>query len=574
MDKPSLPEYLVGGRYFHAKTRRPVTLRYIGHLPPSPPPLDPPSQVWLGIEYDDPSFGKHSGVYQGIQVFHTREEGSGAFLKFAGRPLQEGKNLVQSIEERYGPIIPIDLGQSSQISDNVHPNSKELILGSSKGSILVETPNNWANARKRLGNLEKLRIMGFEDEGITELGGENNHRDIMRTRLRGVEWLNLSRNLLKGWEEVAQIVGCFERLQTLTVSHSRFEALLNNLPDDTRQRLGTLSKIRELHLSDCSTTMKEVVFLIPFLPNLRVLHLEANRTISTLSLDDEEYQILDRWKTLKELSLGGCRINRWDEVAVILKHLSGLESLDLSFTPLSHVSPPSITIYENIRSLSLLGSCLLRWEYIDHISQYFPELTSLRFSLSSDAISSITTNGTQNSPTVISASTDLQRALIISKFPNLITFNSTTIAPSERRDAELFYINHVKSRISEHPNERESWGRYVELCKVYGRDETLTRKKPEAGLKRKMITLRVFKHPTDPSPGTLALLPSSSIKLLQQRVSRLVGATAAASLHLWTVIEEGGELEKVIDISKEREGNDWTVGWWFEDGDCVLVDGS
>lgn len=152
------------------------------------------------------------------------------------------------------------------------------------------------------------------------------------------------------------------------------------------------------------------------------------------------------------------------------------------------MSPPSITIYENIRSLSLLGSCLLRWEYIDHISQYFPELTSLRFSLSSDAISSITTNGTQNSPTVISASTDLQRALIISKFPNLITFNSTTIAHSERRDAELFYINHVKSRISEHPNERESWGRYVELCKVYGRDETLTRKKPEAGLKRKMIS--------------------------------------------------------------------------------------
>lgn len=219
MDKPSFPEYLVGGRYFHAKTRRPVTLRYIGHLPPSPPPLDPTSQVWLGIEYDDPSFGKHSGVYQGIQVFHTREEGSGAFLKFAGRPLQEGKNLVQSIEERYGPIIPIDLGQSSQISDNVHLNSKELILGSSKGSILVETPNNWANARKRLGNLEKLRIMGFEDEGITELGGENNLRDIMRTRLRGVEWLNLSRNLLKGWEEVAQIVGCFERLQTLTVRY-------------------------------------------------------------------------------------------------------------------------------------------------------------------------------------------------------------------------------------------------------------------------------------------------------------------------------------------------------------------
>lgn len=106
-------------------------------------------------------------------------------------------------------------------------------------------------------------------------------------------------------------------------SHSRFEALLNNLPDDTKQRLGALNKITELHLSDCSTSMNEVVLLIPFFPNLRVLHLEANRTISNLSLDEEKYQILDRWKTLKKLRLGGCQINQWDEVANILKHLSG-----------------------------------------------------------------------------------------------------------------------------------------------------------------------------------------------------------------------------------------------------------
>lgn len=106
-------------------------------------------------------------------------------------------------------------------------------------------------------------------------------------------------------------------------SHSRFDGLSSDLPDDTRQRLGAFSKIRELHLSDCSTTMKEVVLIISFLPNLRVLHLEANRTISTLLLDEQEYQILDRCKTLKELRLGGCPISRWDEIAAILEHLSG-----------------------------------------------------------------------------------------------------------------------------------------------------------------------------------------------------------------------------------------------------------
>lgn len=149
--------------------------------------------------------------------------------------------------------------------------------------------------------------------------------------------------------------------------------------------------------------------------------------------------------------------------------------------------PPATINYENIRSVSLLGSCLLRWKCIDHISQNFPRLTSLRFSLSG-AISSVTADGTQDSPSVITSSPDLQRSLVISKFPNLITFNSTTITPSERRDAELFYINYVKSHTSEHPSERGNWGRYVELCKVYGRDETSTEKKPEAGLKGKMIS--------------------------------------------------------------------------------------
>jgi len=42
-----------------------ATVKYIGEVPPS-------KGLWLGVEWDDPSRGRHNGLHSGIQYFETR----------------------------------------------------------------------------------------------------------------------------------------------------------------------------------------------------------------------------------------------------------------------------------------------------------------------------------------------------------------------------------------------------------------------------------------------------------------------------------------------------------------------
>ena len=172
MPGSSATDLVVGKRYINTKNRQPLTLLYIGPLPPnnadetSGPSA---SSIWLGVEYDDPSHGKgHSGTYNTIQIFQTRQEGAGAFIKYkTGNELQQGKTFVQAINERYA------LGGGME----------SVMLGSSN-AVVVEAPG-MDGVSKRLRNLEKLRQIGLEDELICGVGGTEAERRDLAERLKG-----------------------------------------------------------------------------------------------------------------------------------------------------------------------------------------------------------------------------------------------------------------------------------------------------------------------------------------------------------------------------------------------------
>jgi hypothetical protein len=177
------PELLVGRRYLNAKTRQPLTLLYIGPLPPISSDSDPSSSssanLWLGVEYDDPTHGKgHSGTYEGIQVFQTRQEGAGAFIRLrTGNELVEGATFVQAFRERYGLDSEDDSGAAGA--------GGPLILGSSGSAIVVETPG-MEGVQRRLRQLERLKQIGLEDECVCGVGGTEEQRSEMRDRLSGM----------------------------------------------------------------------------------------------------------------------------------------------------------------------------------------------------------------------------------------------------------------------------------------------------------------------------------------------------------------------------------------------------
>ena len=164
-------DLVLGRRYINTKTRLPLTLLYIGPLPPGNAETSGPSasSIWLGVEYDDPTQGKgHSGTYNNTQIFNTRQEGAGAFIKYkTGNELQEGKTFVEAINQRYA------LGGGMQ----------SVILGSSN-AVVVEAPG-MEGVSKRLRTLERLRQIGLEDELICGVGGSEEERTTLGSRLKG-----------------------------------------------------------------------------------------------------------------------------------------------------------------------------------------------------------------------------------------------------------------------------------------------------------------------------------------------------------------------------------------------------
>lgn len=207
--------YVINGRYLNAKTHAPLTLRYVGVLPDT-------QLTWLGVEYDDPAKGKHSGDYKGSSVFRTTQSGAGAFIKFPpeATPLLRGVTLVSALQDRYGALDTTE-GRAAPVDE-----AEAVTLGSSNG-ILVEAPG-MADVRKRIGRLERLREIGFDGEWVGQLGGSDHERKLFKERLgggyvrevvltAGVRTLDLSRNLLPSWKEVWEIVEHLLGLNTLVL---------------------------------------------------------------------------------------------------------------------------------------------------------------------------------------------------------------------------------------------------------------------------------------------------------------------------------------------------------------------
>jgi hypothetical protein len=180
--RPSPGKLAVGKRYINTKNNQSLTLLYIGPLPPSNPSERGSSSSttqWLGVEYDDPEFGKgHSGTYEGLQIFQTRQEGAGAFIKLrTGNEFVEGKTFIDAIKGRYGYGCGLE-------SDGHGEGMQSVILGSSSSAIVVEAPG-MEGVTKRLRSLEKLRQIGLENEHISGVGGTEEERRDLGKRLKG-----------------------------------------------------------------------------------------------------------------------------------------------------------------------------------------------------------------------------------------------------------------------------------------------------------------------------------------------------------------------------------------------------
>ncbi|KKK16211.1 hypothetical protein AOCH_003715 [Aspergillus ochraceoroseus] len=206
------------------------TIRYVGKV-------DGTAGEWLGVEWDDPTRGKHSGKHQGVNYF-----------------TYSPRSFLEALREKYASEFEQTLARQAGAAGSAEDFPRPIEFN---GKVAEEV--GFDKIRKQLAELEELKIVlldGLRVAGVLAQAAETERREkagkeVEQTCPKIVE-LDLSRNLLASWTDLADICRRLGRLKLLRLNSNRFGPVVEGL---------TFDGIEELHLADT---------LLPWEQSLRV----------------------------------------------------------------------------------------------------------------------------------------------------------------------------------------------------------------------------------------------------------------------------------------------------------------
>ncbi|KKZ61899.1 hypothetical protein EMCG_03598 [[Emmonsia] crescens] len=432
------------------------TVRYIGDVQGT-------KGQWLGVEWDDSTRGKHSGEHQGVKYFQCKSKHptAGSFVR-PTRQADQALSFLQAANEKYVSGLE---NMSSGHGDV--PSSKPIEIS---GKIVEEV--GFEKIRKQLAELQELRIVlldGMRVYGVLAGEGsqeeyENELESIAKTCPKIVE-LDLSRNILRKWANVADICEQLKHLKILKLNGNRFDKIDESV---------TLGGISELALDETLMEWQEAAAVSKRFPSLRSLSLSGNEftslscpisgTIQELILEYNAFESIHSIRqltslpNLKKLSLRGnniCKIRPENPPTIP-------DETDVVFSP-------------TVTALDISFNKINSWSFINLLPKVFPGLTSLRVSdnplYDQPPASSRITNMPEYPMTV-----DEAYMLTLAHLSQLETLNYSKITDQDRNNGELYYLSLIRKELAASPQSEEnrileSHPRYRELCDTYGEIE-------------------------------------------------------------------------------------------------------
>ena len=375
-----------------------ATVRFDGELPPGS------GKIWLGVEWDEPSRGKHSGLHEGIQYFTVKEPNSGSFIR-QNALVQTGQTLAQALQLKYSSTS--SMGDYSVLDKFGETQVKVEMYGFDK-------------IAKKQKQYSKLEIIGLADMRISKAGELN---DLLPL----VVDLDLSKSLFANWADIADVCRQLPQLESLRLNFNRINSLHPAMDLSALQSFGQLSK---LSLQNTKITWEQMLIMEPYLCNLRELHIGFNG-ISRLYNPSSKSVI---FKNLNMLNLESNNIANWDDISGALSTLPGLEILFLQTNQLKvfNVTEASPKL-SNLKSLNVSNNDFETLEEFVKIQTIMPKLDDLK-------CTGLTHLNLPFSRKLREEIEDFFRTVVISIFPNITSLNSSSVSKKERLNSELFYI--------------------------------------------------------------------------------------------------------------------------------------
>lgn len=356
-----------------------------------------PEIMALGIEWDNPSFGKHSGTLDGVKYFETKVPGSGSFLKSTSRRICRARaTFSEALVNAYG-------------QDYQH-------LAVSFGTKKVED-FGFQQLSSLQQNYASLRSISLDKQNICTCGSSE-----VLSQLGNVTTLDLSYNLFGDIDEIWRILRHMPLLDELNLNGNRFSVF----------------------------SKTDLVF-----PKTRSLKLAGTR----ITVDDLKTYILPAFPNLEELVLASNGYTEWTDN--ILNNFERLNLVDLSFnslTSIPNIVVKRLNLANNeilcILNASFHAVCsdldlrynkISDWSEIDVLLDIFPNLESLRI----------------NGNTLFDHVLVEEMTLNIVARLGLLKVNGSQIDSEEALNAELFFVSKVLSGEYSYNRNSTRWGGLV-----------------------------------------------------------------------------------------------------------------
>ena len=457
------------------------TVRYIGSVATS----KNPETVWVGVEWDDTTRGKHDGSVStadgALTRYFTCAAGAGSFVKPS--KISGGVDFLHAMVDRY-----------NKTADAVP--EEEMYVETSRGNRVaieqVKCPK--VTRRQQIDQNENVTLKG-SDVAFAGTAGA------IAEACANIVDLNLQSSMCHCWLEVGRIAHQLPRLERLELSHNRLMRVGAALPVPAPfpppaeggggggGGLGCFGALRILVLNNTGTRWSWVQRLedVGALPSLEELHLCSNG-ISCFDPDDEAAAEAAAAATADAAAGGGggstaaaaddvdagarltalataqaaaeakvgqvpCKYVRgfaklqklwlsdnafasWSALQPIAR-LPALRHLHLSSNALPSIGPRSVPAidrlpegaecFDELESLSLSSNRIADWASVDNLASY-PKLNALRL---------------RAVPVLRGMGTSEARHVVIARLGALRSFNNAEVRTKERIEAEKSYVLRV-----------------------------------------------------------------------------------------------------------------------------------
>ena len=399
------------------------------------------NEIWLGLEWDDKTRGKHNGTVEGYGYFKTTNgDNSGSLVKMTkvnvGQTFKGALGYKYNFYEEEGNDYHKDVDKALE---------KDNFITTDKKIINIELVGK-EKAAKKFSEFEYMPCIDLNYSYINSLGND------LSNILPRLKELSLTRTLLTKWSEFLDILIQFKNLTLLNFSENilifddKFDEDINKFASGEYKR-----HLNTLVLNKCNLDTYHLIKLSPIFTNLDYLYLKDNKinpdtynnSENKKFIDDNISNIEKNTTNLKYLSLEQNKINSFFFGYNIFKSPK-LKYINLNQNLISDLIPEE-NIEENQKILELFKKSM---EHIllDYNMFKKEDYTKIMVDLETMELKDI---DILNNGFIDKIGVEKVKIEMIGRNPQLKILNNTTITKIMRRDSEKQYlIDSVKEYIN------------------------------------------------------------------------------------------------------------------------------